>query len=573
MTIQSTNLTSALNSAITMSSGDYLYVYKGVTVSTSGSQAVDGPASGNITIDDYGQLFGSFAGVNNQGTGLTSLHLGPGGSIDGVAWGVLLVAGGNLSIEGSVYGGSGAGIYISGFGTSYASINVAAGASVTSASFGMRLSGSADVTIGGTVGGGGGSGGNGILANSPTAAVDVHVLSGGSVRSGGRALSLAGSHIIENDGEISAAGAGSVGVYTSGAGQTLNTGSIKGDVAIKNFDAAAADVVQTVNTGTVFGSTSSYVGSASIERLINQGVMTGNIAFGSHDGSSIVNAGTINGNVTLGNGAGQQFDSALGRISGTVLCGAGGDVVVAGQTGGIVSGSVGNDTLYANQTQAAADNHARTTLGGAGGINALYGGGGFNTFVAGDANGGYNQIWAGASLMGGVAGYTNNTLDFSGGAHGVYVDLLNGHNAYVASGTDWTGTGTFEDAIINVPNVVGSSHGDLIQADNGTDRIAGAGGADALYSGGGQDTFVYGAYADSNLSTGYDTIVGFKLGSDKIDISALHLNGANVAISTAGTSNTVYLEQTPGTFNSATDLAFVVSTSTAGGLHASDFTF
>jgi hypothetical protein len=64
-----------------------------------------------------------------------------------------------------------------------------------------------------------------------------------------------------------------------------------------------------------------------------------------------------------------------------------------------------------------------------------------------------------------------------------------------------------------------------------------------------------------------------KLGTDKIDPSALHVNGADFAISTSGTSNTLYIEQTPGTLNSATDLAMIVNTSAAGGLHASDFIF
>jgi hypothetical protein len=64
-----------------------------------------------------------------------------------------------------------------------------------------------------------------------------------------------------------------------------------------------------------------------------------------------------------------------------------------------------------------------------------------------------------------------------------------------------------------------------------------------------------------------------KLGTDKIDLSVLHVNGANLAISTSGTSNTFYIEQTPGTLNSATDLAMIVNTSAAGGLHASDFIF
>jgi hypothetical protein len=84
--------------------------------------------------------------------------------------------------------------------------------------------------------------------------------------------------------------------------------------------------------------------------------------------------------------------------------------------------------------------------------------------------------------MAGVAGCANNALSFAVADRGVYVDLQTGHNAYVAStlNGNWTGSGTFEDSIVNVPNVVGSSYGDLIQADNGVDRLTGGGKADQL---------------------------------------------------------------------------------------------
>src|SRR5262249_33205584 len=159
-----------------------------------------------------------------------------------------------------------------------------------------------------------------------------------------------------------------------------------------------------------------------------------------------------------------------------------------------VVGQGGNDRLYANPTQEAVAGAVHTWLSGGTGANALYGNGAYVTFYAGDSGGGYNQIWGMASQMAGVSGFANNLLSFTPAVHGVYVDLLNGHNAYVGSGTHWTGTGTFEDSIVNVPNVEGSQFGDLIQADNGVDRILGWFGADQLYAGSGagsQDTFVY----------------------------------------------------------------------------------
>eukprot|EP01034_Spumella_vulgaris_P015800 gene15800-20186_t len=102
-----------------------------------------------------------------------------------------------------------------------------------------------------------------------------------------------------------------------------------------------------------------------------------------------------------------------------------------------------------------------------GGSNALYGGGAFNTFLLGNVDDdGVNQVWGGASQMAGVTGFANNTISFAEMAVGrsVYVDLLNGHNAYVNDGANNDGIFTLEASIVNVPNVIGSSGGDVIIA-------------------------------------------------------------------------------------------------------------
>jgi beta-lactamase class A len=251
------------------------------------------------------------------------------------------------------------------------------------------------------------------------------------------------------------------------------------------------------------------------------------------------------------------------------------DLLVGGTLSGGLSGGAGNDMIYGNTSQATADNASWLTLDGGAGNNALYGSSGFNTFLASDTNGGFNQIWGAASKMDGVSGYANNTLSFENVATGksVYVDLLNGRNAYINSGSQNNGTYTLEDSISNVPNVIGSSGGDVLIADNGTDRITGGTGADQLYAGSGPDTFIYTAYSDSNLVAGYDAIYGFKTGTDKVDLSALHSDASHLLIQTSGTTNSVYLEATPGAFNAGTDLAMVINTAAAGGARASDFVF
>jgi subtilisin family serine protease len=275
---------------------------------------------------------------------------------------------------------------------------------------------------------------------------------------------------------------------------------------------------------------------------------------------------------------GKAITIAQGTNVTNVLGGDGDDTIVGGVNSVFLYGGRGDDRLYASTAQAAADNRSTTTMDGGAGDNALYGGSAFTTFVAGTADGGMNQMWGGSSKMAGVAGYANNTLSFGSASAGVYVDLLEGRDAYIGdtAGQAWNGTGVLEDSIANIPNVVGSNFGDVIQADAGVDRITGGKGADELYAGAGalsQDTFVYSSYDDSNLVAGYDTIVGFKIGTDKIDLSALRTDQSHLAIETEGTANAVYVEMTPTSFNRATDLAVAVDTTAPGGLRPSDFVF
>ena len=90
-------------------------------------------------------------------------------------------------------------------------------------------------------------------------------------------------------------------------------------------------------------------------------------------------------------------------------------LVIAGNTGGVVTGGAGNDVLTANPTQTAANNAAKTTLDGGTGDNWLFGDGAYTTFDSGDNSAGtYNQIFGGAPQMTGVAGYENNTVSYAG---------------------------------------------------------------------------------------------------------------------------------------------------------------
>jgi hypothetical protein len=563
-----------------------LAVNQGGRVIGTSSYGVNFDLDGNVAVD--GQVSGG-SGISSTTAGQVAIRVGTTGSVDGANGDAIdVTAQSAVVVVNGEATGSGTGINA---GQTFGTTNIMVGAAGFVSGFqGIDVENAGTIGVAGTVTG---TGFWGISTGNSGQPGEIYVYAGGLVTGGGAnngAIRFRGSHLLTNDGTI--ASTDGAGVQADGAGYLLNTGKITGStVGIRYVDTNDAnDVMTTVNTGTISGTPNPLVVSGpnflaydamtsiATDRFINQGNVIGDIRLGTHDGSNFVNAGTVTGNVFLGNGQGQLADSTFGTISGVIVAGTGGDSIVAGQTGGNVIGGVGDDMLYANQTQAAVDNRAHTTLDGRAGTNALYGGGGFNTFLAGTANGGYNQVWGGASAMTGVSGYTNNTISYDNVLPGnsVYVDLLNGHNGFVNSGPDQSGTYTYEDSIVNVPNVIGSSSGDIILADNGIDRIQGGAGADALYAGSGgssQDTFAYTGYADSNLNSGYDTIVGFKLGTDLIDLSALHTDGSHLAISTAGTSNTLYVEQTPGSFNPATDLAMIVNTATPGGLNASNFVF
>lgn len=222
-------------------------------------------------------------------------------------------------------------------------------------------------------------------------------------------------------------------------------------------------------------------------------------------------------------------------------------LIYANDYGDSLTGTSRNDVIYGG----GGDDNANVLKSGSA-TNYLYGLGGNDTFVSGGTS---DQFWGGAG---------SDTVSYAGRTVSVYADL-GSQTGYV--------NGVLVDRMNSIENLAGGSANDILIAGSDANVLAGAGGADSLYAGNGADTFAYAAYGDSNLNTGYDTIVDFKLGTDKIDISALHLGAANLAISTSGTSNTLYVEQTPGAFNQATDLALVVNTTTTGGLHASDFVF
>ena len=280
------------------------------------------------------------------------------------------------------------------------------------------------------------------------------------------------------------------------------------------------------------------------------------------------------GSVNLGSGT-NNFNSTQGYVYGGISAGSGNSVIIGPINGGAVDGGSGNDVLYTNPTLTAAQDGSQTTLDGGTGNNWEYGDGAYTTFMSGDnAKGTYNQIFGEPSQMEGVAGYTNNTVSYAGlssAYKSAYIDLLHG-DAYMCTIADANGAPSsdlvFEDYLKNVPNAIGSSGSDVIICDNGVDKItSGANtGGDVFYAGSGansQDTFAFTSLSESPLSD-HDTIEGFKVGIDKVDLSALDMPIADVFLSSGGSgANTIYVEKNPSAgFNSATDMIISVKAST-----------
>jgi hypothetical protein len=384
----------------------------------------------------------------------------------------------------------------------------------------------------------------------------------GTIAAGGYAVSLRRGGSITNSGTIRANIAVDLGAHDTVNNNVHNSGTISGGaVAINDERLGGGPVTDVIyNTGTIV---TDYPGAVAFQSAGNRSI-------------SFFNSGSITGNVNFANEGTNVFDSSLGEVFGRIDTVGGSSTIVGAVNGGTIAGGHGNDVLIANQGQQAADAAVQAVLSGGGGINALYGGGAYNTLLV-DNPFGFTQVWGGASKMTGVEGYDNNLLSFAQAPGGAYIDLRAGHNnAYLAGvGQDWQADGsTLVASIANIHKVVGSSFGDVIGADEGIDRIDGGGGSDALYANAqGQATFVYTAFDASTVAHGYDGIEGFKIGTDKIDVSALHLDASHLLIDTLGKLNSVYLMHDLEHFDSGNDLAISINASTTGGLTTADFIF
>ena len=189
----------------------------------------------------------------------------------------------------------------------------------------------------------------------------------------------------------------------------------------------------------------------------------------------------------IGNDQGNNIIATSG--SGHTIYGMGGD-------DGITSGD-GDDALYGDD-----------------GNDVIYAGGGNDRLEGG----------AGADILLGMAGDDTYYVDRNGevfenaneGIDTVFADMAGGMYLLDANVENLTLQGTTFYGVGNEgANVLtGSASTNWLMGGDGDDRLNGMGGDDVLYGDGGADTFVFG------IGTGVDTVADFRVGIDKLDLSA-----------------------------------------------------
>ena len=169
-----------------------------------------------------------------------------------------------------------------------------------------------------------------------------------------------------------------------------------------------------------------------------------------------------------------------------------------------LSGGNGNDTLRGRDGNDRLDTgNGDDTVDGGSGDDTVSTGNGNDTVLGGDGN---DVI---------EVGNGNDTVDAGGGDD--RVDGGNGNDTLLGGAGDDQLTGGNGDDVLT-----GGDGVDTITGGNGNDVITGGGANDRLSGGNGNDRFVFGT--DGSI----DTLLDFRSGQDKIDLSGLGIDASDV---------------------------------------------
>lgn len=233
---------------------------------------------------------------------------------------------------------------------------------------------------------------------------------------------------------------------------------------------------------------------------------------------------------------------ARGTILENVEGGSGADLVFGNDANNVVNGNDGNDTVYggagddtlqggAGADRLVGDAGTDTLIGGAGndilkgkqGNNTLQGNGGDDKLIGADDGDDVMNGHGDSDILIGLAG--EDMLNGDSGADFLYGgrdddelrggtgdDLLRGN-----LNNDLLIGGTGSDSLFGGgqnDTLRGEEGRDFLLGENGNDWLDGGTGDDNLTGGNGIDTFVY-----RDGGHGYDRVLDFELGTDKIDLS------------------------------------------------------
>jgi hypothetical protein len=515
--------------AVTMASGDYLYVAQNVTVGSSGSAHGIDASAGNITADIYGAVFsvggtGLFTADNN-----CAIVIGAGGSVSGGLQGISVSDGtGNSVVNGgTITSAGGEAVFFGG----------AAGSLVNTGEISAGKDNAVYMNQDGNM-----------ISNSGTiASADKTAI---FLNSGGDDF----VNVIDNSGTISSASGFDAIIMGSGTGSLTNSGHITGNV---DFQGAAsvtnqgtieggvtlgtvADTTDTIdNSGTIAASATGVgaivdIGTGMLD-VTNKGDVAGGslgIAFDAASGTdNLVNSGTISGSAAavteLNNGALSVTNS--GEIHG-------------GQFAVLFATTVGVDTLdntgIVTGSQNAVDENGSADLnvvnsGTISGTTAIVFNGVIDTLnnsgtIRSNVAGSFAVAEIGGSLDIANSGHIDGGIDFSGGSANIYDGTLGSVTGWVTGGS---GTNTF----------TGGAGTDHFDGGTGVSALDGMGGNDVLMAEGVKTTIDGG--------DGNDTIAmsSFFTAADLIDGGAgndqLTLNGNYAAGVTLGSDTLVNVEK------------------------------
>lgn len=348
--------TNGAGNAFNMATGDGLQTLAGSVLASSTANGVN--AAGSVSIEVGGTVGGYTNGILDataSGNNSTVYIEKTGNVFSGPGWqGVNITGAGSHTIvnAGSVQsiGGAGYGIYTVGAG---AIVNQATG--TVSAGYGIYNGDNTatDVTTFTNYGTVSGS----TNAYYGTGAAQEMIDNAGTML-GRVVMGTNTSNFLYNTGTMDATGAGGTGfimsdsivanaglmyqnVTTSSPENMVTFGNHAGDYFV-NYDVVAEMHAAAGSNAIAFGD-----GAGDVLNNMAGGAIYGGVAMGAGAGDAVINSGLIVGNVTLGSGAGDLYYGTQGQLSGTVVCGSGGDLVYTGSDSEYATGGLGNDYFAA----------------------------------------------------------------------------------------------------------------------------------------------------------------------------------------------------------------------------------